>query len=294
MLDFDWPPTWYQPPTYKDHEAYIYDTAILRSNRLIGQEAKSVLYGGNMFVLFNFKDDKCAYYMILLILRNVPWNPVRRGAPVSSCVAQIKWVSRERKRGGASLIVAAADMTLICKEMKQDFRYRGPSVACSLVALPQLDWQHERLLTMMWLPLKALRERRRIEVDVFGDDNFPNKHIKIKDCTGVFEQTIGMYKPEHLEMGSLSESSSDSDPIEDESDGSDSERSKDGDQDSCAEEEDGEDDSEDEGRTSNGSDDVAYEESEDDDASTSGESGEDDSDEAASIKSHELCSNVSA
>ena len=290
MSDSDLPSMWFQPPTYRGHDAYIYDTAILRSNRLIGQEAKSVLYGGNMFVLFNLTDDKCAYYMISDSLRNVAWNPVRKDAPVPSCVVQIDHVIKDHT--GPSLIVAAADVNLICKRGIEKYFFRhGPRAAYSLVALPQLGWPHEFLLTMIWLPLKALREPICTNLKGDGNDYVFTAGIKIIDCTGVFEQTIGMYKQEDFEMGSLSKSNSYSDPIEDESDGSGSERSKNGDNDSCdEEEEDREEDMEDVGRTSNGSDDVAHEESKDEEASPSGESGEGDLDEAASTESHELCS----
>ena len=288
MLDFDWPSTWYQPPTYKGHDAYIYDTAILRSNRFIGQEAKSVLYGGNMFVLFNLTNDNCADYMILNTLRNVAWNPVRRGAPVPSYVVQIDHVIKDSRDAEFSLIVAAADVNLICKRIYRCFFCDGPRAAFSLVALPQLGWQHERLLTMIWLPLKALREPRRTNTDyILAAGN------TIIDCTGVFEQTVGMYKRYDFEVGNLSESNSDSDLIEDESDGSGSQDSESGGDNSCDEEDDGEEDFEDVDGTSNGSDDVANEEGENGEASTSGESGEGYLDEAASIKSHELCSNVS-
>ena len=249
--------------------------------------------GGNKFVLFKLTDYDCFYRMISNILSNIAWNSVRKGAPEPSGVAQIKHVRMERKRGGGSLIVAAADVNLICKKIEQPFCFVGwPRAAYSLVALPQLDGQHERLLTMIWLPLKALRERRHVEFDVYGYDFF-NAHIEVIDCTGVFEQKVGIYKTEDFEMGSLSESNSDSDPTEDESDGSGSEDSESGDDNSCAEEEDEEEDIEDVDRTANGSDDVAQEESDGDEAGTSGESGEGDSDEAPGIVSEELCRNVS-
>ena len=283
MWDFDWPSTCYQPPTYRGHDVYIYDTAILRSNRLIGQEAKSVLYGGNIFVFFNLTNNSCAYLMISDILRNIAWNPVRIGAPVPSCVVQFNHGRQDGKPAGPSLIVAAADLKLICKNLiERGLCCHGPRTGYFLVALPQLGWQHERLLTMIWLPLKALREPRRTK-DYF----FINERIRVADCTGVFEQTVGMYKPYDFEVGNLSESNSDSDPIEDESNGSDSEDSESGDDNSCDKEDDGEEDSEEMDCTSNGSDVISEEVSNGDEASTSGESGEGVLDEAASVKSHE-------
>ena len=242
-----------------------------------------------MFVLFNLTDNGCAYFMVSSILRNIAWNPVRKGAPVPSCVIQFNHGRQDGKPVGPSLIVAAADVNLICKKIEQGLCCHGPRAAYFLVALPQLGWQHERLLTMIWLPLKALRERRRKNFDEYGDVYIPTAGIKIIDCTGVFEQEVGSCKLEDFEVGSLTESSSDSDSKEDESDGNGSEDSKSGDHGSCDEEEDGEEDIEDVDRTATASVDVAHEESEDDEASTSGESGEGDSDEAANFKSHEHC-----
>ena len=292
MLESEWPARRCKPPTYRGHDAYIYDTAILGSNRVINQEARSVLYGDNMFVHFNLTDYNCAFHMIVYLLRNIAWNHVRKGAPVPSCVVQIDHGIKAGKPAVFSMIVAAADVNLICKNViHESFCCYGSRAAYFLVALPQLGWQHERLLTMIWNPLKALRQRRRIQFEEYCDDYYNDTNIKITDCTGVFEEADEMYEAKDSESGSLSESSSGSDPIEDESDGSGSEDSESRGDNSCDEEDDGEEDIEEVDRTSNGSDDVAQEESDGDEASTSGESGGGDLDEAASFKSHEHCNN---
>ena len=256
-------------PDYIEHYAYVYDTAILRSNRLIGQEAKAILYGSNIFVLFNMRSCSCAYGLISKISDSVGLNFVRKGAQVPSCVVHINQGRQDGKPAGPSLIVAAADVNLICKKaIVQQFCCHGPRAAYFLVALPQLGWQHERLLTMIWLPLKALRERGPFEFEEDDHDYFLNTDIKITDCTGVFEHTVTTYKPEDFESGSLIELISDSYIMGYESDGSGSEDSESGDHNSYDEEEEEEDDS----------DDVTHKESDGDEASTSGESGEGDSD----------------
>ncbi|KAM0804721.1 hypothetical protein BDR22DRAFT_545815 [Usnea florida] len=284
----NWPFAWYQPLKYEGHDAYSYDTAILRSNHLIGQEAKSVLYGNNMFVLFSLTNLHCAHRMILRMLKDIAWNPIRKGAPVPSCVVQIDHGRQADKPAGYSFIVAAADVKLICEELiDEDFCCLAPRAAYSLVGLPQLGWQHERLLTMIWLPLKAFRKPRH--TDFRGHEIF-TAGIKVIDRTGVFEQTV---EDESSDSDSTEDESSDSDSTEDESDGSGSEDSESCDDNSCAEEEDEEEDIEDVDRTANGSDDVVQEESNGDEAGTSGESGEGDSDEAVSVKSHEHRNNNS-
>ena len=232
--------------------------------------------------------------MFSTIMKDVAWNPVCKSAPVPSSVVRINHRRQNSKPKGPSIIVAAADVNLICKKaVDWKFCCYGPTAAYFLVAMPELGWQHERLLTMIWLPLKALRECRRNELEKDGSYYSVNAGVTVTDCTGVFEEADEMHEPKDSESGSVTESSRDNHTEKHESDGSSSERSENGDHDSNAEEEEEEDDSEEADCTSNGSDDVAHEKSGGDETSTSRKGDKGDLDEAPSNKGHELCSNVS-
>ena len=167
---------------------YIFHTAILRSNRLIGQEAKFMLYRSNTLVLINWNiDDRDGWGLILnKIPGNVAFNHIPNGTQLPPYIVQINhqdiWSGRTR----VSMIVAAADVRSICERLVgRCDRFGCPLRASySLVALPQPGWPYERLLETIWLPLKAIRNHRCPDTAWYGYIKF-----KVIDKTGVFEKT---------------------------------------------------------------------------------------------------------
>lgn len=257
---------------------YIFHTAILRSNRLIGQEATSVLYGSNILVLITFDIPNCsAGNLILKIMSHVAFNQIPEGAPLPPGVVQIDHQAQPSGRARASMIVAAADVSLVCTAIPDQCYGQGyrPSALYFLVALPQLGWPYKMLLETIWLPLKALREDGCLEIE--GPDH---GSFKVIDHTGVFEQTDEKSDcEEESEQKSNTGAELDSDTEENENDGRGSEGNERDERDSNNDEVE-EDDSEDIGRASTRSVEVDSGENDGDE----NEKAEDRSDEAIGNK----------
>ena len=258
----------YNDPQHRP--TYVFHTAILRSNRLIGQEAKSMLYGSNLLVLINWQLRDLGLLMLKNMLQNVAFNHIPNSAPLPPCVVQVNHQVRHVERASVSMIVAGSDVDYICTGLLGLCHCRSchPSASYSLVALPQLGWPYERVLEMIWLPLKALRKHHRPKI---RGPKFRN--VKVVDRTGFFEQTDEILDWEEAsEQGSNTESERESDTEENESNESDSEdiETDEGDESDSNDDEAEEDDIADFGRASSGSDEV--------------DSGEDDGDEHGKVE----------
>lgn len=218
----------FAPHVYPQHQyTYIFHTAILRSNRLISHEAKSILYGGNILVLINWNVPSTGHVKLTKMPRNIAFNQIPKGAPPPSCVVSINHHVQHDKRTKISMIVTAPDVRVICETIHSRCGCSGcqPRASYSLVALPQPGWPYQRLLEMIWLPLKALREHgfseRGFSGKGFSETNGLEYRLKVIDRTGVFEQTEETSDWEdESEQESDTDSDRDSDTEEKESDGS--------------------------------------------------------------------------
>ncbi len=137
---------------YLQHQyTYIFHTAILRSNRLIGHEAKSMLYGGNILVLINWNVPSTGHVKLTKMPRNIAFNQVPKGAPPPPCMVSINHHVQHDKRTRVSMIVTAPDVRLICEMIRSHCGCSGcqPRASYSLVASPQPGWPYQRLLEMI-------------------------------------------------------------------------------------------------------------------------------------------------
>ena len=130
---------------------YIFHTAILRSNRLIGHEAKSVLYGSDVLVHISWDMQARDYHIVNCMPPKVAFNRIPKGNPPPPCVVQIYHQVRHSKRRRVSIIVAAVDLHVICALILRRCSCRGcqPRASYFLAALPQLGWPRQRLLEMI-------------------------------------------------------------------------------------------------------------------------------------------------
>ena len=268
----------FAPHVYPQHQyTYIFHTAILRTNRLIGNEAKSMLYGGNILVLINWNVPSTGHVKLTKMPRNIAFNQIPNGAALPPCMVSINHQVKHDKRTRVSMIVTAPDVPLICGMIRSRCGCRGcqPRASYSLVALPQPSWPYQRLLEMIWLPLKALREHgfseRGFSGNGFSETNELEYRLKVIDKTGVFEQTEETSNwEEESEQESDTDSDRDSDTEKKESDESSKQDSDSDDRDSNVDEVE-DDEFEDIGRASTSSDDSDSGEDYDDEYSNAGD-----------------------
>lgn len=91
-------------------------------------------------------------------------------------------------------IVAAADFAAVCRLMSISYlvpQYHkcGAGTSYSVVSLPKIGYNVDRLRELIWSPLSALRDGRRLEVE-YGDR--VHRDVRFSDCTGVFEKTAAV------------------------------------------------------------------------------------------------------
>lgn len=166
--------------------SYVFHTSILRSNRLIGQEANYVLYGSLVLINFDIPGYGAGDLLIKMMLQNVAFNHIAKGTRLPPHVIQISHVMQYSEGTRVSIIVAAADVQLVCEEILGPYLCPGRQLGGSyfLVALPQLDKPYEPLLKKTWLPLKALRETGCLKIEGLDYGS-----LQVIDSTGVFEKS---------------------------------------------------------------------------------------------------------
>ena len=201
---------------------YVFHVAILRTNRLISQEASSMLYGDNILVFINWSiQNKIDFLVVNRSLQHVAVKFVPNATLPPPNVVHINHQLEYDQGARLSVIVAAADVKFVCEAFLDLFRClrSQPRATFSLVAIPQLGWSHKKLLEMVWLPLRALREKVLPKVEE------PEcRPLKVMDYTGVFEQTDENFDlKEESEQESDTDSERESDTGEDQSDESGSE-----------------------------------------------------------------------
>ncbi|CAF9904576.1 hypothetical protein IMSHALPRED_000111 [Imshaugia aleurites] len=219
----------------QDQYVYVFHTAILRSNHLIGQEAKSVLYGS--VVLINWDAHVLGQLRNTVSRQNVAFNHIARGTPLPPLFVQIKHEVQCVRDTRVLILVAAADVRLICEGLHGPchlhcyyeyiyylYHIGAPRRASlSLMASPQLGWPYELLLETIWLPLKALRDHDCPHIVRLG-----HGRLKVVDSTGIFEQNDEISDWEKdFELESNTELHRNSDTEESKSDESDESGSED-------------------------------------------------------------------
>lgn len=165
---------------------------ILRTNRNINHEASAVLYRDIILVSIDWDSDERAYLGLYRKPEDVAFNIVHRpGAPLPPCVVRIKqqYDGESSRAERISTIVAAADFVAVCRLLSESYlipQYHtcGASTSYSVISLPKMGYNVDRLRELIWSPLSALRNSRS------GDyGGRTHRNLSFSDCTGVFEQT---------------------------------------------------------------------------------------------------------
>ena len=150
--------------------------------------------------------------------QNVAFNHIPKGTLLPPYLVRINHDVEHSEHARVWMIVAAADLHLICEKILDGYGGHGYLLRAllSLVALPQLGCPYESLLKMIWLPLTALREYRYSEVDGLNSSSF-----EVIDKTGLFEQTDEVSDwEEESEQERNTKSDGENDTDESKSDGS--------------------------------------------------------------------------
>lgn len=167
---------------------------ILRTNRNINREASAVLYRDVVLVSIDWHAAERAYLGLYKGPQDVPFNFVHPDAPLPPCVVRIKQ-QYDGESGTADrmyTIVAAADFAAICRLLSDSYllpQYDkcGASTSYSVISLPKIGYNVDRLRELIWSPLAALRDS---PLKDYGDRI--HRNLSFFDCTGVFEQTAAV------------------------------------------------------------------------------------------------------
>lgn len=185
QFEYAWGPLYHW--TYVLHRA---DTAILRTNRNINQEASTVFYRNTLLVSVDWNTNSRAH-LILVKMPQVAFNFFRPGAPLPPYAVQVeqKYHDGESSAATTSTIVAAADFPKVCHllfnaKAIQPKRLSERRTSYSVVSLPRIGYSVDELRELIWLPLKALREGCLRE-----NGERTHRNLRPVDRTGSFEKT---------------------------------------------------------------------------------------------------------
>lgn len=157
------------------------NTAILRTNCNINNEASAVFYRDLLLVLIDWEPS--GYRGIDGVSRIF-----RQGTPLPPYVVHVQQQFHDENASTArtSIIVAAANFPAVCRQfLFNDWLYmKRARTSYSVMSLPRMGYDVEKLREQIWSPLLTLQNA------CCGD--FWGRHqcnLKAVDCTGVFEQT---------------------------------------------------------------------------------------------------------
>ena len=163
---------------------------ILRTNHNINREAVAILYRDVPLVSIEWNQSERAYLDLFRMPQDRPFYFVLPGAAPPPCAVRIeqRYDNEDSRAVRNSTIVAAADFAAICELLLKSYlipRYdRCEEVTSySVISLPKVGYNVERLRELVWNPLLALRKSHSIDL---GDRI--HRNIRAIDCTGVFEQ----------------------------------------------------------------------------------------------------------
>ena len=164
---------------------------ILRTNRNINREASAVLYRDVILVSLDWHASERAYLSLLKPAQGVPFHFVPSGALLPPCIVHIqqRYDNKSSNAAPMSTIVAATDFPALCDLMLMSYlipRYEHckTTTSYSVISLPKVGYDVERLRGLIWTPLLAVRKGHLRDLG----DRIQRK-IGATDCTGVFEHT---------------------------------------------------------------------------------------------------------
>ena len=159
----------------EQYEAYVFPVAILRTSRLVHQEAHAVLYSGNLLVLLVLDTNFFSAGKLFTLAKDTPFNIFDRKALMPPAAVEIKLEIEYPDTYDKRIMFAAADIDLICHALHQlrwcacNF-YGG--LQFTVLKVPQHGWTSEQLSESIWKPLRSCSS---------------NEWDCVMDLTGVFE-----------------------------------------------------------------------------------------------------------
>ena len=192
-----------RPWSPRDQLTYVFPTALLRVNRRISQGAQGALYNNNLFVLIRLTNtiddietavlDKSQHFPIGFV-------PDKRSLP--SCPVIVHHRRHEMKRldrpGSLAIVIRAFDFPKLCKILdRYGEHYEVERASYSLMALPKAGWPREQLRSLIWEPLRDLRQSI-VRGCPHGGMSRAYYKIKVVEATVTFEPTNNLlvWEPE--------------------------------------------------------------------------------------------------
>ncbi len=160
------------PVCVEHYDPYVFPVAILRTSRLVYQEAYAMLYSGNILVLFDLDTSRFGVEKLFESAKRPPLNIVDSKAPMPPATVHIQHKIQSCGFYRTRIIFAAADIDLVCHAL---FKIRRPWFGGKLIAVlkvPQNGWTSEQLSEYIWKHLRLCPFHE-------GD--------QVIDRTGVFE-----------------------------------------------------------------------------------------------------------
>ena len=167
------------------------DIDILRTNHNINREALAILYRDVTLVSIEWNQSERSYLDLFRMPQEKSFYFVLPGAAPPPCAVRVeqRYDNEDSRAVRNSTIVAAADFAAMCESLLKSYlipRYDKyeEKTSYSVISLPTVGYNVERLRELIWNPLLALRKGHSRDL---GDRI--HRNIRAIDCTGVFEQT---------------------------------------------------------------------------------------------------------
>ena len=164
---------------------------ILRTNHDINREAMAVLYRDVTLVSIEWNQSERTYLSLFRMPQEKSFYFVLPGAAPPPCAVRVeqRYDNEDSRALRNSTIIAAADFAAMCELLLKSYlipRYEKceEKTSYSVISLPKVGYNVERLRELVWNPLLALRKGHSRDL---GDRI--HRNIRAIDCTGVFEQT---------------------------------------------------------------------------------------------------------
>ena len=162
--------------------------AILSINRNIRREASAVFYRKVLLVCINWNLGYSVRDLAYTMPRNVAFKFIQKDMVLPTCVAHIRHKHSYLGNCGAStsMVVAAADFSIICRQLQRELSYDyfyGVRSFFSVNSLPKFGHSADNLSKLIWSPLLALQRPPGIDLGAT---------IRVVDCTGIFDQSAAL------------------------------------------------------------------------------------------------------
>ncbi len=215
------------PDLTKRHETYAFPVAILRTSRLVYQEACAVLYSDSLLVLLDLDTSCFSVWKLFEYTKRPPLNIIDSEAPMPPATVHIQHEIEGYAFGSTCVVFAAADIHLVCHalhEMRLNILETFVGYHITVLKVPRNGWTSEKLSECIWKPLQDCLFRERDQVI---------------DRTGVFEtraEGLAVEGPSDVKMDGKRDAEEDTEEIAKEDGGEDGEEDEDEDGDKVAEE----------------------------------------------------------